>query len=85
MTRRFPRDVELSISKLKPECHGHESLSGAIGSTVYCDGSCRAGHAFELRWADGTFIADGESPGSKHNAREAAWRALEECGVVVDA
>ena len=23
------------------ECKGHESTSGAIGSTVYCDGSCQ--------------------------------------------
>jgi hypothetical protein len=23
------------------ECEGHESTSGAIGTTVYCDGTCR--------------------------------------------
>jgi hypothetical protein len=61
MTRKFPRDVEATFSKLH------------VG-----------GHAFELRWADGTFIADGSAQGSKRDAREAAWRALEEIGVVVD-
>ena len=23
-------------------CHGHESLNGPIGTTIYCDGKCRA-------------------------------------------
>jgi hypothetical protein len=45
------------------------------------DGS---GYSFEIRWADGTFIADGQSAGNKTAAREAAWRALEETGVVTD-
>ena len=28
----------------KGECHGHESTSGPIGQTVYCDGRCNPGY-----------------------------------------
>lgn len=27
--------------ELELECQGHESLNGPMGTTVYCDGSCR--------------------------------------------
>lgn len=42
------------------------------------------GYSFELRCVDGFFLTDGTSVGSKRDAREAAWRALEVIGLVVD-
>lgn len=38
--RVIPADEDSPLEA--PECYGHESLNGPIGSTTYCDGSCRA-------------------------------------------
>lgn len=41
VSRAGGRD-EVAMEKKTPECLGHESLSGPIWKTTYCDGSCRS-------------------------------------------
>jgi hypothetical protein len=46
--------------------------------------SGRAGYDYEARTTDGALVATGWSAGSRADAREEAWLALEQCGLVVD-
>lgn len=68
MTNRFPRGLHVSYTK----------RAAPVGSGRL------SGYDWEISDKSGAVIAFGWSAGTKSEARDEAWKALEETGAVVD-